>query len=218
MRRTRVAGIPASSYFPWLIAAIGLAVLSAGGSNALAQANGLYEIDLKSSRVEIRVFKAGALSGMGDNHTIELKRFSGTASRAPGDPWQVQVIGEAASLTVLDPKLSASARQEVQETMLGASQLDVTRFPEIVIKSRAVTSGGASGQLLLQADLTLHGVSRPVEFPINWTEDAQGLRAQGKVKILLRDFGIQPIRKFFGTIQVRNDFDVVYDIRLVRHE
>ncbi|PYV18176.1 MAG: hypothetical protein DMG21_05800 [Acidobacteria bacterium] len=189
-----------------------------GANLGHSQAIGAYEIDPKASRVEIHVFRAGTFSGLGDDHTIELRRFSGTASRATGGPWQVHVVGESASLTVLDPGLSVSSRGEVQGTMLGPTQLDVARFPEIEIKSRSVAPGKAAGSLLLEADLTLHGVTRPVEFPINWTEDAKGLHAQGTKKLLLRDFDIQPIRKFFGTIQVRNDFDVVYDIRLSRHD
>lgn len=201
-----------------LLAAIDLLALSLGAPSAVAQASGAYAIDPQASRVEIHVFKTGTFSGLGDNHTIELKRFSGTALRTDSGPWQVKVVGEAASLAVLDPNLSESDRAEVQKTMLGSSQLDVARFPHIEIKSRTVTPGASAGTLQLQADLTLHGVTRPVEFPIAWSEADHGLRAQGAVKLFLRDFGIEPIRKFFGTIQVRNDFEVTYDLRLIRRD
>jgi len=182
------------------------------------KAAGGYEMDAKASRVEIHIFRTGALSGLGDNHQIRLTRFSGTASGAGGEPWQVQVVGEAASLLVLDPNLSDSARREVQETMLGASQLDVSRYPRIEIKSRSVAPGEAAGSLLLKADLTLHGVTRAVEFPLAWSQGERRLSIQGKKQLYLRDFGIQPIRKFFGTLQVRNDFEVVYDLQLDRRD
>ena len=126
--------------------------------------------------------------------------------------------GDAASLTVLDPKLSDSARREVQETMLGASQLDVSHFPHIDIWSRAVRPGDGDGSLKLETNVTLHGQTRVVEFPLTWSQNDKVLTIQGKKQLLLRDFGIEPIRKFFGTIQVRNDFEVVYDIRLIRHD
>jgi polyisoprenoid-binding protein YceI len=214
-RGSRISGSATSRV---LVAAISLMALSFGAASALAQARGAFEIDPKASRVEIHVFKTGAFSGLGDNHTIELARFSGNVSRSPGDPWQVHVLGEAASLTVLDPNLSASQRREVQETMMGASQLDVARFPHIDIRSRSVAPGKGAGELLLEADLTLHGVTRPVEFPIAWSEDKHGLHVQGTKRLFLRDFGIEPIRKFFGTIQVRNEFEVAYDVRLIRRE
>jgi len=185
-----------------------------GAKFSEGQARGVYEIDAKASRVEIHIFRTGALSGLGDNHQIRLTRFSGTASGAEGEPWQVQVVGEAASLVVLDPNLSDSARREVQETMLGASQLDVSRYPRIEIKSRSV----APGSLLLDADLTLHVVTRAVEFRYAWSQSERRLSVQGKKQLYLRDFGIQPIRKFFGTLQVRNDFEVVYDLQLDRRD
>jgi polyisoprenoid-binding protein YceI len=184
----------------------------------LAQESGTYDLDAKASRVEIHVFRAGAFSGLGDNHTIELRRFSGEASRSPGDPWHVHVVGESTSLTVLDPNLSDSDRKEVQKTMLGASQLDAARFPHIDIRGRAVRPGEAAGSLRLQADVTLHGQTRVVEFPLAWSQNGKVLSIKGKEQLLLRDFGIEPIRKFFGTIQVRNDFEVVYDIRLIRRD
>jgi polyisoprenoid-binding protein YceI len=216
MRAKRGLGVSGSANSRVVLAAIGLLASGLGPPAAFSQANGVYEIDPKRSRVEVHVFKAGSLSGLGDNHTIELKRFSGTASRAAGGPWQVAVVGESASLKVLDPNLSDSSRAEVQKTMLGSSQLDVARFPRIEIKSRSVTPGKGAGELLLEADLTLHGVARPVEFHIAWSEADRGLRAHGTEKLFLRDFGIEPIRKFLGSIQVRNDFEVVYDIRLIR--
>lgn len=218
MRARRGPRISGSAKTRVLLAAIGLMASSFVAPAAVAQANGVYEIDAKASRVEILVYRAGALSGLGDDHQIQLTRFSGTASREEGKPWQVHVVGEAASFVVLDPNLSDSARREVQETMLGASQLDVSRYPRIEIKSRSVAPGEAAGSLLLEADLTLHGVTRAVEFPFAWSQSERRLSVHGNKQLYLRDFGIQPIRKFFGTLQVRNDFEVVYDLQLARHD
>ena len=202
-----------------VLAAMGLVASGILGAKlSEAQATGVYEIDAKASRVEIHVYRTGALSGLGDDHQIQLTRFSGAASREEGEPWQVHVVGEAASFVVLDPNLSDSARREVQETMLGASQLDVSRYPRVDIKSRSVAPGEAAGSLLLQADLTLHGVTRAVEFPFAWTQSERRMSVHGKKQLYLRDFGIQPIRKFFGTLQVRNGFEVVYDLQLARRD
>jgi polyisoprenoid-binding protein YceI len=204
------------SYVVLAASLVASGILGAKLSNA--QAVGVYEIDAKASRVEIHVFRAGTLSGLGDDHEIQLTRFSGRVSRTEGESWQVHVVGEAGSLVVLDRNLSDSARREVQETMLGASQLDVSRYPRIEIKSRSVAPGGAAGSLLLEADLTLHGVTRAVAFPLAWSQSERRLSVKGRKQLFLRDFGIQPIRKFFGTIQVRNDFEIVYDIKLDRHD
>src|SRR6266568_5172771 len=67
-----------------------------GAKISEGQATGVYEIDAKASRIEIHVYRTGALSGLGDDHHIQLTRFSGAASREEGEPWQVHVVGEAA--------------------------------------------------------------------------------------------------------------------------
>ncbi len=185
-------------------------------SLAPAQPFGTYRIDLKSSRIEIHVFRTGLFSGLGDNHLIVLSRFSGAAEAMQGKGWEVHVVGEAGSLEVKDTNLADSSRQEVESTMLGPTQLDVARFPTIELRSRAVLPGAAARTLRLLGDVTVHGVTRREEFPIAWTENTGRIQAVGKKQLRLRDFNIEPIRKFMGTIQVQNEFELVYDLTLQR--
>jgi polyisoprenoid-binding protein YceI len=199
--------------FVCLIGAIALAVAFAGVSSA--QAPGLYRIDSKASHIEIRVFRSGFFSAFGDNHVIALSRFSGTA-KSSGKAWEVDVEGESASLEMKDPNTAASTRTEVQSTMLGPTQLDVTRYPKIEVRATSLVPGGTGQSWRMIADVTLHGVTRRVEFPLAWSQDGNGLRVRGKKKLLLRDFKIEPISKAFGAVQVRNDFDLIYDIVLRR--
>lgn len=181
----------------------------------VAQTPGVYTVDPQSSRIEIHVFRGGFLAGLGDNHQIVLNQFSATAQGLDGKSWEVHVKGEAGSLQVVDPGTSESTRQEVQKIMLGATQLDVQRYPTIELRMLSLARGDAERSLGMVAELTLHGVTRQVEFPIAWTQDAGRLRVQGKKPLLLRDFKIEPIRKALGSVQVRNEFEVVYDLTLV---
>jgi polyisoprenoid-binding protein YceI len=181
-----------------------------------AQPPGLYRIDTQASRIEIRVFRGGFLGGLGDNHQIALSRFSGTAEGSDGMHWEVAVQGESGSLEVKDPGVSDSTRQKVQATMLGATQLDVARYPVIDLRSRSMVPGDTGQRWRLLADLTLHDVTRQVEFPLDWTQDGDRIRVQGKKELRLLDFNIRPIRKALGSIQVRNEFELVYDITLTR--
>ena len=100
--------------------------------------------------------------------------------------------------------------------MLGPSQLDVTRYPAIELRSRSVLPGNTDRSWRMLAEVTLHGVTRQVEFPLAWSQSGERMRVWGKKELLLRDFNIQPIRKALGTIQVRNEFELVYDIALER--
>ncbi len=179
-----------------------------------AQAPGLYRIDPRASRIEIHLFRGGFLGKFGDNHLIVLNRFSGTAEESEGKSWEVRVLGESGWLEVTDPGASASTREKVQRTMLGSTQLDTTRYPVIELRSRSLVPGDTDRSWRMMADVTLHGVTREVEFPLAWDQSGDRLHVWGKKKLLLRDFGIQPARVAGGTIQVRNDFELVYDVTL----
>jgi polyisoprenoid-binding protein YceI len=180
------------------------------------QAPGLYRIDPAASKVEIHVFRSGFLSALGDNHRIALRRLTGTAEGDSVKGWKVHVVGETASLGVLDPDSSPSTREEVQRTMLGPEQMDVQRFPKIEIESTAARLAKDKQTWTLETDLTLHGVTRQVDFPIAWNQAGDTLHVTGKKSLRLRDFNIEPINRGLGAVKVRNDFEVDYDIALRR--
>ncbi len=181
-----------------------------------AQAPGTYRVDPQSSRIEIRVFRTGLLGSLGDNHLIGGGRFSGEAIGEKDGTWRVKVHLESGSLRVEDRGISDSTRQEIQSTMLGPSQLDVEHYPSIELVSRSVERGGPH-ELRLKCELALHGVTRQVEFPATLTEKSGELEVTGQAQLRLRDFGIEPISKGLGTVKVKNEFEVVYDMKL-HHE
>lgn len=181
-----------------------------------AQTPGSYRVDSKASRVEIHLFKGGFLSMLGDDHLIVLTHFSGSAQLLDGKPWWVRMLGQAASLTVMDPWASASERQEVADTMLGPDQLDVKNYPAIKLQSASILPGQQSPYWRLLAEVTLHGVTRRVEFPLDCLQTGDRVRVRGKKDLRLRDFNIQPISRALGAFRVKNEFEVTYDITLER--
>ena len=189
---------------------------------APAQTPGAYRIDPRASHIELHVFRTGLFGGLGDNHIIVLERFSGTANGAAGQAdatgaaWQVQITGETASLKVVDPGASEKNRREIQEKMLSPSQLDAARYPTIELHSLSTAPGVAPDALRLQADVTVHGVTRQAEFPLTWREAPGQMHIEGKQTLRLRDFDIEPIRLGLGTVKVKNEFELVYDLVLKR--
>jgi polyisoprenoid-binding protein YceI len=197
---------------PWYPLALWLAAAWSG--QLLAQGPGVYPINMKASHIEILVYKAGFLSGLGDNHQIALTHFSGFAELSKTQPWQAEVTAEAGSLKVVDPRASASQRREVQATMLGPRQLDVNHFPLITLRSLIFTPTGQDTIWRLKANLTLHGVTRPVEFSLACHQSGDNLRVQGKKMLRLRDFGIEPYSRALGAVRVKNEFEITYDVDL----
>jgi polyisoprenoid-binding protein YceI len=180
------------------------------------QAPGSYRVDTKASHIQIHLFKGGLLSILGDDHLIDLANFTGTAQLAGDKPWWVHMLGEAASLTVLDPWASASDRREVADTMLGPDQLDVKHYPAIKLQSSSILPGQQEPHWRLLAEVTLHGVTRQVEFLLDCQETGDRLRVRGKKDLHLRDFNIQPISRALGAFRVKNRFEISYDITLER--
>ena len=181
-----------------------------------AQVPGSYQVDSKASRVEIHLFPGGFLSMLGDDHLIALTGFSGTADLSSGKPWWVRMLADAASLTVLDPWASRSTRREVEDTMLGPQQLDVKHYPSIRLQSTSIIPGPQATDWRLLAQVTLHGVTRQIEFPLDCEQSGDRLRVRGEKDLRLRDFNIQPLSRALGAFRVKNEFEVTYDITLER--
>ncbi len=83
-------------------------------------------LDAAGSKLTVRAFKTGLFSGLADNHEIEAPISSGSLDEAAG---RVKFVVESQRMKVLDPQMSPSRRQEVQQRMLGPEVLDSSHFP-----------------------------------------------------------------------------------------
>jgi YceI-like protein len=162
-------------------------------------------IDVQRSHVTVLVSKAGLFSAFADNHTITAPIASGIISEAP--PLSVSIMVNAGDLTVLDPNLSTDRRSEVRARMLSDEVLDAARFPTVAFQSTSVEPSGEN-RWNVTGRLTIHGVTRTVTFPTVRVND----RYRGQVEIRQRDFGITPIRIAGGTVRVKDELKVEFDI------
>ena len=185
----------------WGIPAILLLSLVAGRS-----ASGeTYTIDPGNSSLTVRVFKSGLLSAFGDDHVVRAPIASGSVE--DGSPPKVEIAVEARRMAVLDPHLAPAKRAEVQERMLGPDVLDVDRFAEIRFKSTSVKAL-AAGRWRVEGLLSLRGHSEPVSFEVAL---ANG-RFCGSATLSQRAFGIQPISIAAGTVKVKNEVTIDFEI------
>ena len=187
-----------------------------GPQNSLAQIAGTYRVNTKESQIQIHLFKGGFLSSLGDNHLIEMTRFSGKAKLTQMDGWTADLSGDAASLKVVDPWGNPSERKEVEDTMLGPTQLDVKDFPSIKLHSVSFDPTAQDTAWHLVAEVELHGVTRKVQFSLDCHATSERLQISGKKMFKLTDFNIQPFSTAFGAVKVKNDFEVTYNVVLDR--
>jgi len=166
-------------------------------------------IDVNKSSLKIRVFKSGAFSAFAHDHEVSAPIEEGKIDEGKADSGHssVQLRVDSRKMRVLDPDTSADKRAEIQHTMQSAKVLDVEKFPEISYQSTAVTSRG-TGQWEVRGNLTLHGKKQPVAVDVS----LQGGHYRGSASIKQSDFGIEPIRIAGGTVKVKDELKIEFDI------
>jgi polyisoprenoid-binding protein YceI len=167
-----------------------------------------HAIDTRTSTMTIHVGKAGAFSAFGHDHVIAAPIASG---RADTEAQTVELKVEAASLRVQDPKASESDKAQVQKTMLGPEVLDAGRHREIAFQSTSARET-AKGAWTIAGNLTLHGATRPVTVEVR----EQNQHYIGNATVRQSDFGIKPVKVAGGTVKVKDEVRIEFDIQLVR--
>ena len=162
-------------------------------------------IDVERSTLTVFAYKSGLFSAFADDHTIRAPIASGSISEEGALAVEMKV--RSADLVALDPNLSASKRAEVQTRMVGPEVLDVKQYPDIAFASTAIESAGAN-RWTVRGTLTIHGTARPAAFAVT----RQDGRYRGTVLLKQSDFGIQPISIVGGTVKVKDELKVEFDI------
>ena len=160
-------------------------------------------IDTERSTVTVRVFKAGLFRTFADNHVIQAPLAEGSLD----DPPHVQIVIDARRMRVVDPGLPEKDRQEVQTRMLGSEVLDVNRFQRISFHSLA-TQRLDTGGWLVRGELELHGQIHAIMVNV-FLENS---RYKGSATLRQSDFGIVPISIAGGTVKVKDEVEINFDI------
>jgi len=139
------------------------------------------EIDHANSLVDIMVkATVDSFTGTLDAYTADIRV----------DPEGGRVLTATFNFQFADVKTGKEDRDaemhEWQET---------ERFPSGSYRLTALTRT-TEGNLTATGDLTFHGVTRTLTFPVAVTTDRQSFAIDGEVGIDTRDFGLPVIRKF----------------------
>jgi polyisoprenoid-binding protein YceI len=165
----------------------------------------VHPLDLQRSHVTVYVYKQGLFAMFADNHTVDAPVASGSFDEQHK---AVRITIDAAKMRVLDPRLDAGRRAQVQANMLGPQVLDVQRYATIDFVSTSI-DGSGKGRWMVHGNLTLHGQTHPISFPVQ--SDGAG-HFTGSATIRQTDYGITPIKIAGGAVSVRNDVRVDFDV------
>ena len=178
-------------------------------ASAQAPSGAMYGIAVAGSTLQVSVFREGLLKVFGHDHLIAAKSFSGTVNFHADkvEESSISLNIEAKSLTVLDSVEAEKDRRDVQATMAGAQVLDVESFPRITFRSTGVhliKKAGSDWEVTLDGKLNLHGVEKPISFPVRIHQENTRLIVHGDVFITQTDFGIEPVKVAGGTVRVKD--------------
>lgn len=166
-------------------------------------------IDGAHSSLKVRVSKSGFFSVFAHNHDIKAPIESGEVKEA-GNP-SVELRVDARKMSVLDPEASADTRAQIQKTMLGPQVLDTEHYPEIHFQSTEVEAKGTD-HWLVHGTLDLRGQSHPVTVDVSLKDGVY----RGTAALKQTDFGIKPVTVAGGTVKVKDEVRVEFEIALVK--
>lgn len=156
------------------------------------------------SLITIHVGKTGMFSGLGHNHTVVAPISQ--ASINSGTPG-AEIVVLAAQMKVTDTEVSDSDRQKIQGTMLGPEVLDTAKYPEIRFKSSRIEQTSPQ-HYRVTGTLQLHGTSREISLEVSGKGDSY----HGATRLNQTDFGIKPVSVAGGTVKVKNQLELEFDL------
>lgn len=176
---------------------------------ALAFASALISISAAQpaghrSTITIHVGKAGLFSGFGHNHTVVAP-----VDRAEIDPAKMtaMIVVLTKQMRVVDKDVSEKDLAQIQADMLGPKVLDAQQFPEIIFRSSKIEPAGPQ-HYRVTGTLELHGIRKEVSFNVTGGPE----HYTGTTRLKQTDFGIQPFSAGGGTVKVKNELELEFNI------
>jgi polyisoprenoid-binding protein YceI len=173
-----------------------------------------YVIDSASSKFTVQAFAGGLLSSFGHNPIIAIQDFSGEARLAE------DITQSSLTMTVKTDSLRVSSdisdKDRIElERIMKQRVLQTDEYPEIEYSSSKIsasTTGEGQYWAALNGELTLRGVIHALTIPARVTVNGEMLRASGNFSLLQSDYGIEPVSVAGGTLKVKDEVKLAFEI------
>jgi polyisoprenoid-binding protein YceI len=188
-----------------------------------------WTLDVAGSELVVKVWKTGAGASLAHDHVVRATKFSGKVTLdEAGKPESLglELVVEAAALVPDEPDarhkyhlpntpVPENDRKKIQENLLSDEQLDAAKFPTITFKVSKV-SREESGVLQCLGNLTLHGVTKEVLFPITVKAGERQVEGDASVRFKTSDFGVKPYSAALGLIRNKDEVELVVHVAVKR--
>jgi polyisoprenoid-binding protein YceI len=173
--------------------------------------------------VTVHVYRSGPMAKLGHNHVITSTEVLGLAWRGatPAEsgfelriPVATLVVDDPAARAAAGPDfegaLPESAREGTRKNLLRTEVLDAATFPEVTVRAGGL--GGTWDDPVARADVTVKGVTRRVEVPLDLADAGASLTARGRFRLRQTEFGMVPFSVAGGAIQVADEIVLGFEI------
>lgn len=183
----------------------------------MALQDGIYKLTANSGKLFVYTYKEGFLSAVAHDLLIEVTNFAVNLHVPGAGSVSVEAEIQANSLKVIcamkDGQRQYDALKEKDKADIeDATAKDVlhpAKHPTINFHSSSVQV--KDDVYHVKGELTLHGSTRSIEFDAKTTT---GKDMKGKVTLSQKDYGIKPFKALFGTLKVKNELDIAFDLSL----
>lgn len=186
-----------------------------------------YAIDAMRSTIVLHVYRDGPLARFGHNHVIAVTQLQGTVFRE-SDILQsdVELSFPAAGLRVDAPADRAAAGSDfpgvlppeavagTRQHMLGPQLLAAMEYPQIALRSIAVS--GQWPELQLLVEVNVRKFTSQFVLPVHMTEMENTLVAEGAIKLSQVQLGLTPYSVLGGGLRVSDGIDVQFHLVAVQ--
>ena len=174
-----------------------------------------YQIIPGRSKFMVKASRGGLLWFKGHDHHIAVKDFDGRAELLLDvlEPSSLELNIRAASLEDTSDDFTAQQKAIINKE-LKEIVLESEKYPVIKFKSTKITGTIDNGrfEVMVGGDITLHGVTRPIDIPAMVSLEGDTLRAVGKFAINRSDFNVKATSAFHGLVRVKNKLRFTFDI------
>lgn len=184
----------------------------------MALKTGTYRVNAHSGKLSVYTYKEGFLSAVAHDLLIEVTDFTVNVNVLDGHTVNGEAEVQANSLKVIcamkdgqcqHDTLKEKDKADIEEATF-KDVLHVSKYPTITFRLQNIAQGD-EGVYRIGGELTLHGVTRPVEFDAKTTT---GKDFKGRFTLGQKDFGIKPYKALLGTLKVKNEVDIAFDLTL----
>ncbi len=178
---------------------------------------GSYCLDTNSGNLYVYTFKEGLLSKLAHDLLIDITDFKVNLDvpKAGFASGNLELEIQANSLKVIcalkdGERTDALKEKDIAdiERDMGVKVLHPDKYPTANFCSKAIKE--KDGGYRINGDLSLHGVTKSIDFDI----DTNGGNLKGMITLLQKDYGIKPFKAMMGTLKIKNEINIGFDLSL----